>query len=241
MNPIMLANGCNLEKIENIADSIFILQDQQTKKKYLQQIIKSHDNNFEKKKEILLHQMTIIENHPSIMQIRGVDLNSIDSSISKSPSIITEYMEKGSLQKYFDELEAGKISELSNTQKLIILLGIAHGIEHFDLNDLIDFELKPSKIILDDNFYPHICFNHFSNQLMLVYDRIEYNHNIRKKFAHIAYELFTGKKPNMQEEEEICKQFIIILEFQLIKQNQSSILKKQWKKDLFYQCTIMDL
>lgn len=48
-------------------------------------------------------------------------------------------------------------NELSDTQKLIIIYGIASGMEHLHSHDIIHRDLKPANILLNDHMYPIIC------------------------------------------------------------------------------------
>lgn len=46
--------------------------------------------------------------------------------------------------------------EWTDTKKYINLLGIALGMKYLHSQNVVQRDLKPSNILLDENFYPHI-------------------------------------------------------------------------------------
>lgn len=65
------------------------------------------------------------------------------------PSIILDYYKNGSLYNC--------CKKLNNTQKTIIIVGIAEGMKYLHHNGFYHGCLEPGNILLDDNLYPIIC------------------------------------------------------------------------------------
>lgn len=91
-------------------------------------------------------------NHPSI--IKFIVYSPIDFDQNDRSTIIPDFYSNSSLDKYIylkdDE------NELSDTQKLIIIYGIASGMEHLHSHDIIHRDFKPANILLNDHMYPII-------------------------------------------------------------------------------------
>lgn len=85
--------------------------------------------------------------YPSIINFVGFNENGFSSN--KNPVIITDIFKNGTL---FDNL-----SDLTNTQKMINLIGIAFGMNHIHKHGIIHCGLSCSSILLDDNMHPKIA------------------------------------------------------------------------------------
>jgi len=70
-------------------------------------------------------------------------------------SILTEFIPKGSLYNALRRKEGSP--HLTATNKTIIAMGIAKGMEHLHSLGIIHRDLKSLNILLDDNLYPKIC------------------------------------------------------------------------------------
>lgn len=87
-------------------------------------------------------------NYPSI--IKYIGFSSIDFNNEENPSIITEYTEQSLLNDiiYLNQNERSKAT-LDDTQKLIILYGIAATLSFLHSQEILHSDLKPSNIFLD--------------------------------------------------------------------------------------------
>ena len=93
--------------------------------------------------------------YPSVMKYIGY--SSHDFKGRFKPTIITEFAANGSLDRAI-ELEAtnNALPNWNDTKKLIILKGIAAGMDHLQEKGIVHRDMKPANIFLDENLYPKI-------------------------------------------------------------------------------------
>lgn len=119
------------------------------------------------------------------------------------------------------------INYLTDTEKLIIIYGIASGMSYLHSHNIIHRDLKPSNIFLDENSYPSISGFNISKEIndnstkpnkkikgtpIYVAPEVYSNKGYSKSsdvysFSLIVYELLTGEKPysNLRSSKEIKK------------------------------------
>ena len=108
--------------------------------------------------EKLLEEVDILSkvNHASIVKFVG--FSPVNFHNEPKPVIITEFVPKGSLYDILDLERRGRaIKEWNDTQKLIVLYGIASGMSFLHSHNIIHRDLKPANILLDKSYYPKIC------------------------------------------------------------------------------------
>ena len=88
--------------------------------------------------------------NPAILPLFGFTMTDFEDK--PFPTILSEYMPKGSLDQLLKQNP-----NLSLTDKYIILIGIAEGMNYLESQGIIHGNLKPSNILIDDNCYPYIC------------------------------------------------------------------------------------
>lgn len=93
--------------------------------------------------------------HPSIIKFIGYSLTNFENE--EIPIIIMEYAREGSIDKCISkENHSLSSDEWNDTQKLIIIYGIASGMSYLHSHNIIHRDLKPANILLDDKFNPKI-------------------------------------------------------------------------------------
>ncbi|KAK8876542.1 hypothetical protein M9Y10_006759 [Tritrichomonas musculus] len=113
---------------------------------------KEYDMNNEKALTSFLREIYILtSDYPTILQLKGWSV--IDKVI-----VMLDLMQKGSLYNIIHENDP----ELTPTNKQIILYGISKGMDFLHSKNIINRDLNPSNILLDDNLHPKIIDFNFS-------------------------------------------------------------------------------
>lgn len=191
--------------------SIIKVQEKQTGQIYAAKIF-----NKSMSKDIVREiEITSKLRHPSVIGFIG--LSETDFQGENNPVLIIEYMKNGSLK----DLISKKDPRLTDTNKLIILYGIASAMSFLHSKKIIHRDLKTGNILIDDEFYPKVAdfglskfmksdtFNNSEYKGTITYTAPEVisDLNYSEKsdvfaFAMTAYALFTGKEPYNE-----CKTF----------------------------------
>ena len=102
--------------------------------------------------------------HPSILKFIG--FNTYNFKHKKKPTIITEYVTNGSLDKII-EMERKSLSNIDwdDTKKLITIYGIASGMSYLHSHEILHRDLKPGNILLDKYLFPKISDFGLSKEL----------------------------------------------------------------------------
>lgn len=99
----------------------------------------------------LLNESLILRrlNHPAIIKFYGISFQSLTDASKFEPTIITEYMPKGSLSTIYPTL--------TPTKKYICLIGITNAMKYLHEQGIIHKDLKIDNILMDQNDFPRIC------------------------------------------------------------------------------------
>lgn len=134
--------------------TVRIVENKNDKKKY---VIKTNLPKNNKPYRLYISreiQILIRVQHPTIVPFRGFSY--VDLYKKENFTILMDYMENDSLSNYILHKRSKKYVELNNTQKQIILVGIARGMMLLHKLHVIHRDLKPENILLDSDYHPHI-------------------------------------------------------------------------------------
>ena len=144
-----------IKQIEN-ADigTAYLVENIETGEQLRAQILGSDKKESQNKKSFS-HELGILVKcqHPTINKFIGY--STLDFNNVKNVTIFTKFTEKGSLANYLQKIQNVQKAEIiDNTTRQIILVGITRGMMYLHLRQIIHKNLKPSNILLDQNFHP---------------------------------------------------------------------------------------
>lgn len=190
--------------------SVYLIEHKENKKRFAAKVSQYSSESLQHQKSFLQELKAYSKvKHQAVLSFYG--FNMTDFKNQPFPTIITEYMPNGSLDRILKNY-----SILTPANKYIILYGIAEGMKYLHSMGIIHRDLKPGNILIDKNFYPHICdfgeskisclwisfiFSTSSagTPLYMAPEIISeqlYNHKVDTfSFSILAYELLTGKPP----------------------------------------------
>ncbi|EFC47798.1 predicted protein, partial [Naegleria gruberi] len=88
--------------------------------------------------------------HPNIVLFYGVSLT------QHKQYLVVEYLERGSLEKYIQDMKRQEIS-VTFSEKLKLLIDIACGMVYLHSLKIIHRDLKPANILMDANWTAKVC------------------------------------------------------------------------------------
>ena len=140
--------------------NVYLVKNQQTRKSYAAKVSNSvvdNDTRDEKETLSLFREVNILTllDHPAILKFIGYSQTDFEGN--PRPTIVTEYSLNGTLYSVLDQAKSG-LSPLNwnDTNKLIIVFGIASGMMYIHAHNVIHRDLKPENILLDGFFHPKI-------------------------------------------------------------------------------------
>lgn len=213
LNPSDLDKFINVGSIkigkENSAD---IIENIDTKIQYLKLRIPTFD----------LYDLFL--KNPLFMKVVGVSHED-----NNEANIILEYYPNRSLKTFLEQNETNRISTFTQTQKYILIYGIASIIQHIHINNLYHGDLNLNSIFLDEDFVPHICY--FPNLSKEQTENLSFDEMNKREildmncFCFIAYEIMTGRK--CINDDEMC---FLNQDFDL------SVIEENWERTFFKKC-----
>lgn len=166
-------------------------------------INKSNQNKFDEKISILKNT-----NYPTILKVFGYSL--IKEEDKSYPIIITEFMNRKSLDNLFYAASHSNMSKsFTDTKKYITTIGVAYAIRFMHSKDLIHKNLRPSKILFDQEYRPHVSYldiildpeeKQATDLIYLAPEIFDDPQNYSKSsdiyaYSMIIYQLLSGKPP----------------------------------------------
>ncbi|KAK8841996.1 hypothetical protein M9Y10_026209 [Tritrichomonas musculus] len=124
---------------------VYLVTNKEDKEKYAMKVLKCEKDNLEREIEILEYV-----NHPTIAKY--LDHSYHDYKKHKNITILMEYAENNSLAFVIKN----NPKKLDNTNRQIILVGIARGMKYLHDRNIIHRDLKPENILLNALLQPII-------------------------------------------------------------------------------------
>ena len=142
--------------INKVICEVHLIKQKDTGKLFVANITHPEDEHENRKSpQRLINNLYELNQHPSILKIVGH--SKIKSENRTQTVVITEFHSKGTLSDMIESEKVGNsVDGWSNTKKLISIYGIAAGLLHMHSKNILHRDVKPSKILLDDNLYPKI-------------------------------------------------------------------------------------
>ena len=150
----------DFDKIANIGSGAFgrlyRARERRTGKEYAVKILQTNLEDPQERK-MFMREVEILASldHPCVLSLRGFVPYQKQGD---EAAIITEYMNGGSLQAVIKKEASGSPPRgWNDTQKLIVLYGVAVGMYVLRSKNIIHRDLKPDNILLNDNLEPKVA------------------------------------------------------------------------------------
>ena len=129
---------------------VYKITEKATGQEYAVKILRKEDQT--DLPENFLHEINILSqlHYPTLLSLHGITLDF-------PYYCLTEFLPNKSVQYYIEKAFKGQQEHFDDTQKFIIILGVAFGMNYLHSKDIVHRDLKPLNILLDSNFYPRIC------------------------------------------------------------------------------------
>lgn len=215
---INLAKFTKSKKIgEGKSGTVYLLIDPEKKKQYAAKVYSKSCNRVSDRNLISneFDKLSSVRNH-AVLRVYYYSLRDFDKK--PFPTIISDYIPRGSLENVLaGSLPTAQQKEWTLLKRYITAIGIACGMKYLHDNDIVHGDLNPSKVLLDNDFYPYIYGfllnknseeNSFlsgkptdtKNPLYVAPEILLECSKCTKEadvysYSMIAYELITGKKP----------------------------------------------
>lgn len=167
----LLGYGCNAK--------IYIAR-KKTDREYAVKIFKKEPNSLKK----FFRELDICSriSHLSLKNLHGYSLSGFDKN--DGPMLFTKYYCNNSLDTLLELERKRKVSDIwTDTQKMIIVYGVARGMKYLHSLNILYKNLKPSSILLDEYFHPHISY----------FDQPDDHKSVELNYHYTAPEILKGE------------------------------------------------
>lgn len=180
-----------IEKIdENQYQNRFLIEDQKTRTQYIAKVYKNESITPNQQKSFLIEVQTYLQQqYPTLIHAIGYNFFNFESK--PCPTIIFEYLPKGSLRNLLEKIGKNEIPPFwTDTIRYCIILGIAFGLRYLHSKNIILKNLTPECILLDNYCIPRI---HYSPISQITEEQLQHHLNDYNSF-YTAPEIISNKK-----------------------------------------------
>ncbi|KAK8841502.1 hypothetical protein M9Y10_027121 [Tritrichomonas musculus] len=155
--------------------------------------------------------------YPCLMELIGYSPINLDHSAV--PTFWYKYYANKTLEEYLKD----KNFDTKNPKNYILILGIAIAMLYLEQNDIDNYQFFPSKILIDENFYPVVSLHIAGLENINFYSIDDIAHMPPERFADLSffcnesniysfgimlYQFFTGRKPYNEQLFKSCYKMI---------------------------------
>lgn len=136
---------------------IYMVKNQVTDKIYVAKVLSKIDPDDDAAQQSVKNEIKILKecHHPTLIEFRG--FSKVDFYGHEKYTLLLDYCPNNSLKTMLHKVHRSTSTiKFTNTNRQIILIGIARGMLYLHNHRIIHRDLKPDNVLLDENLHPHI-------------------------------------------------------------------------------------
>ena len=216
---------------EGAFGKVYLVKNIEDDQLYAAKIINIQGDYSGKEQMKLIRETAILHklDHPAIVKFYGINFHDFEDPSQLAPTILTEYLAKGSFKDVLKKAECGLADhDWSATKKHICLIGIADAMRYLHSKGILHRDLKPENILIDGDYRPRVgdfglsrCFSQALSRSVqlsmtgkigtplymapeLFEDEGHFSTGIDVyAFAILAYEIVSGQEPYKEKGKSI--------------------------------------